>query len=143
MYGRLETAGLATISTSTPRRPMSVIQSRPNSAHRLATAGARIQLLNLATIHPRSGSDNPENEPLPVATPRQSLLDTVMCQSNISRVSIRTANLTYLLFSTCAHTRTNAVTDSKRKLKSRVTTHAHTHSLTHNQTQTQHAPETV
>eukprot|EP00277_Geminigera_cryophila_P040714 CAMPEP_0173103896 /NCGR_PEP_ID=MMETSP1102-20130122/38745_1 /TAXON_ID=49646 /ORGANISM="Geminigera sp., Strain Caron Lab Isolate" /LENGTH=261 /DNA_ID=CAMNT_0013998963 /DNA_START=28 /DNA_END=814 /DNA_ORIENTATION=- len=75
MYARMENSQSSGMLPSTPR-PMTMLQSRPSSAHQLAMTGMRMQLLTQSTVYPRSGSDQPVHEPLPVCTPRRALLDS-------------------------------------------------------------------
>lgn len=81
MYARVEHLPGATSVPSTPREgqwrvPQTIVHSRPSSAHHLAVAGKRLHAMMCSTVHPRSGSDHAQHEPLPVCTPRRSLMDS-------------------------------------------------------------------
>ena len=75
MYASMQSIPRGTEPLVSTPRPLTMVQSRPSSAQHLATTGRRIQMMMQATVYPRSGSDQPENEPLPVRTPRRSILN--------------------------------------------------------------------
>ena len=54
--GGRESLQINAVSFSSSPRPLTMVQSRPSSAHQLATKGQRLSLMMQATVRPRSGS---------------------------------------------------------------------------------------
>ena len=122
--GGRESLQINTVFFSSSPRPLTMVQSRPLSAHQLATNGQRLSLMMQATVRPRSGSGV-----------------CVLTGISIPQSPPNMARTSY----THTHTHTNAKRERERERESpaehdaasclhsasHAATHTHTHTHTH------------